>query len=180
MPIRKVVVSLIASGAVLVTGIATNPVTAATLPASAAMLQDAALARGRVILVGLRYLYGSRYYPPYSQRYIQKIWSVLFRLSRIPSVLCAIKYLRHDAVLSAEILHRAAVVMAGLRTRRRAGDHRCGVAMPPCGRQQDTTLQHALSPSRSRTGEMLGPRVSRPANGPLRPGTKLLWARPDR
>jgi len=69
VPIRKVVVSLIASGAVLVTGIATNPVTAATLPASAAMLQDAALARGRVILVGLRYLYGSRYYPPYSQRY---------------------------------------------------------------------------------------------------------------
>jgi len=33
------------------------------------MLQDAALARGRVILVGLRYLYGSRYYPPYYRRY---------------------------------------------------------------------------------------------------------------
>src|SRR5262245_20330857 len=42
---------------------------------------------------------------------IQRIRSVLSRLSRLPSVLRAIEYLRHDAVLSAEILHRAAVVM---------------------------------------------------------------------
>jgi hypothetical protein len=66
---RKFVVSLIAPGAVLAAGIATKPVTAAPFPASAVMPRDAALARGNVILAGPRYLYGSRYYPPYYRRY---------------------------------------------------------------------------------------------------------------
>jgi hypothetical protein len=66
---HKFVVSVIACGAVLATGIATNPGTAAPLPASTAMSQDAALARGSVILVGPRYLYGSGYYPRYYRRY---------------------------------------------------------------------------------------------------------------
>ena len=172
---RKFVVSLIASGAVLATGIATNPVTAAPLPASAAMLQDAALAHGRVILVGLRYLYGSRYYPPYYQRYKRygPYYSGYrgYRPYYAPLSICGTMLCYRPKYFIAPLCPEPGVAR---------GDHRCGVAMPPCGRQQDTTLQHALSPSRSRTGEMLGPRVSRPADGPLRPGTKLLWARPDR
>jgi len=66
---RKFVVSLIASGAVLAAGIATKPVIAAPFPASAVKPHDAALARGSVILAGPRYLYGSNYDPPYYRRY---------------------------------------------------------------------------------------------------------------
>src|SRR5262245_34621544 len=57
---------------------------------------------------------------------IQRIRSVLSRLSRIPSVLCAIEYLRHDAVLSAEILHRAAVVMTARLNPPPRGNHQRG------------------------------------------------------
>jgi hypothetical protein len=61
----KFVVTVIASGAaVLAAGLAPAPVTAAPFPASA-VTKDEALARGAVMLAGPRYLYGSRYYPPY-------------------------------------------------------------------------------------------------------------------
>ena len=61
---RKLVVSL-ASGAVFAAGLAVAPVSAVPFPASAIMLQDVSLERSSVILAGPRYLYGSRYYPPY-------------------------------------------------------------------------------------------------------------------
>src|SRR5262245_5032948 len=60
---RKVVVSLTASGAVLAAGLAPAPLAAAPFAASALLSQDADPARGTVILAGPRYLYGSRYYP---------------------------------------------------------------------------------------------------------------------
>ena len=67
---RKFVLSLIPSGAVLAAGLAVAPVTAAPFLGSAVMPQEAVLARDSVILVGPRYLYGSRYYPPpYYRRY---------------------------------------------------------------------------------------------------------------
>ena len=61
---RKFVISLTASGAVLAAGLATAPLTAAPFPTSAVMPQDAAPARSSVILAGPRYVYGSRYYSP--------------------------------------------------------------------------------------------------------------------
>jgi hypothetical protein len=67
---RKFVVSLSASVPLLAAGLATAPAAAAPFPASAVMPQDAAAARGAVILAGPRYLYGSQYDPPYYDNHL--------------------------------------------------------------------------------------------------------------